>query len=106
MDGMDALRGLAGDYMGGLAKRAKASKVYAGFQMIGLELANILSDRAHTPLYIRLAKTHPDHAQLMILAKDIAGKPSVTNKGAYFMKALSNKDKGYDGWKKDTPRNQ
>lgn len=106
MDGMDAFGGLVGNYGDRLAERAKASKVYAGFQMIGLELANILSDRAHTPLYIKLAKTHPDHAQLMILAKDIAGKPSVTNKGAYFMKALSNKDKGYDGWKKDTPRNQ
>ncbi len=99
LDGVEALGGSTGDYFKNLAKRGKESKAYSAHQLAGLELADILGDRAHTALYIKIAKQNPDHHRLMILAKDIAGKPSVQNKGAYFMRLL------YNG-KKDTHHQQ
>ncbi len=96
---MEALSGMTGDYLKGVKRRASESKAYSAFQLIGLELATVLNDRAHTPLYIKIAKDHPDHHRLMILAKDVAGKPSVHNKGAYFMRLLFKND---DYGKKDT----
>ena len=89
---MDGLGNFGKDYLGNMAKRAKVSKVYTPFQAIGVELADILGDRAHTPLYIRIAKTHPDHQSLMSLAKDISTREGVANRGAYFMKMLFKKE--------------
>ena len=107
IDGVEAFGGITGDYLNDLAKRGKESKAYSAHQLAGLQLADILGDRAHTALYISIAKRNPDHHSLMILAKDIAGKPSVQNKGAYFMRLLHGEKKGSgtDG-KKDITHQQ
>jgi hypothetical protein len=85
---MEAFKNVSGDYLRHLAGRAKESKVYSAHQMVGLELSQILHDRFNKALYIRLAKTHPDHQRLLMLAKDIAGRQGVVNRGAYFMRLL------------------
>ncbi len=75
------------DYLELLKKRAKESKVYSSHQMTGLMLAEILNDEKHKSLYIKLAK-EKDPQKLMELAKSVAGRKNVANKGAYFMKLL------------------
>lgn len=72
-------------YLDEIKKRTKESKVYKEFQLTGLEIADILSDREHKSLYIKLAKTNPKQ-KLMALAKDISERRGIKNKGAYFMK--------------------
>ncbi len=94
---MEAITGGAGEYLKNLSKRGKSSRAYSAHQSVGLELAGILNDAAHKALYIRLAKKYTDHHSLMILAKDVAGKPSVQNKGAYFMRMLHGEKKIPDG---------
>ena len=107
MDGVEAFGGISSDYLANLAKRGKESKAYSAHQLVGLQLAEILGDAAHTALYIRIAKLHTDHHALMILAKDIAGKPSVQNKGAYFMRLLHGERKNSPAnGKKDIDHNQ
>ncbi len=78
------------DYLDLLKDRAKKSKVYSSHQMTGLMIAEILKDEKHKALYIKLAKEHPA-GKLMTLAKSVAERKNVINKGAYFMKLL------YDG---------
>lgn len=73
------------DYLEILKERKKTSKVYRDYQSAGLALAEILDDRPHKALYIKLAKEN-NSQQLISLAKDIASRKSVQNKGAYFMK--------------------
>jgi len=73
------------DYMELLKKRAKESRVYASHQMTGLLIAEILGDEKHRSLYIKLAKNN-DADALLKLAKDVADRKNVENKGAYFMK--------------------
>ena len=75
------------DYLESLKQRKKESHVYKKYQMTGLMLAESLSDNAHKALYIKLAKEH-DEEKLIRLARDIAEKKNVRNKGAYFMKML------------------
>jgi hypothetical protein len=72
-------------YLEEIKKRKKESKVYKEFQLTGLEVADILNDRAHKSLYIKLAKTNPAR-KLLGLAKDVAERDNVKNMGAYFMK--------------------
>lgn len=72
-------------YLDEIKKRKKDSKVYKEFQLTGLELADILDDREHKSLYIRLAKTN-SRQKLMAVAKDVADRRNVKNLGAYFMK--------------------
>lgn len=74
-------------YLNTLRERGKTSHVYKKFQDIGLQLAEILRDTKHKALYIKLAKQY-DESLLLSLAKDTAERPSVANKGAYFMKVL------------------
>lgn len=93
---MEAFKNFSGDYFKGLAGRASESKVYSAHQEVGLELATILHDRFHKALYIKLAKTHDDHQRLLMLAKDIASRQGVANKGAYFMRLLFDGEQ-YDG---------
>ena len=57
------------------------------YQLIGLEIAEMLDDRNHKSLYIKLAKEN-DKEVLLTLAKESATRPKVKNKGAYFMKLL------------------
>ena len=75
-----------------LRERAKKSKVYRPYQLTGLELSEILEDEKHKALYIKLAKER-DPQDLMQLAKEVRERKNIKNKGAYFMKLLSEKQK-------------
>jgi hypothetical protein len=81
---------LGGDYLKELKDREKKSHVYKEFQLVGLEIADILKDRAHKALYIKLAKTGDAH-ELLRLAKDVADRKNVKKKGAYFMSIVTDK---------------
>ncbi len=72
-------------YQALLLKRKKRSKIYRRYQAIGLTLAKILEDLKHKSLYIKLAKEYNEQ-ELLALAKIIAQKKNVKNKGAYFMR--------------------
>lgn len=80
------------EYLATLNERKKTSKVYTPYQMLGLELAEILEDEKHKSLYIKLAKTR-DNRTLIELAKDIAARKNIKNKGAYFMRMIQTRDK-------------
>lgn len=71
-----------------IAKRSKESRAYVKHQAIGLELAEILGDREHKALYIKLAKENPATV-LLSLAKDVASRKNIKNHGAYFMRVFS-----------------
>lgn len=75
-------------YFNELAKRSKKSRVHKPYQLAGLELAEILKDRQHKALYIKLAKKH-NADTLLSLAKSVAEKNHVKKRGAYFMKLLA-----------------
>ena len=77
-----------------LNRRAKESRVYSQHQFVGVTLAEMLDDKAHTSLYIRLAKNH-NQELLLHLARTVSGNKEVRNKGAYFMRLLqeSRKDR-------------
>ena len=75
------------DYKELLKKRAKESRVYTSYQMTGLLLAEILNDESHKSLYIKLAKGG-DMNKLIRLAKSVAEKKDIKNRGAYFMRLL------------------
>ncbi|KKU15346.1 hypothetical protein A3A20_01675 [Candidatus Wolfebacteria bacterium RIFCSPLOWO2_01_FULL_45_19] len=77
----------AKEYMKMFRERAKTSHIYSKHQMIGLSLAEILEDSKHKALYIKLAKKH-DNEKLIRVAKGVAEKKGVKNKGAYFMKVF------------------
>jgi hypothetical protein len=76
-------------YFDELKRRARESRVYSEHQLIGLMLAEILADEKHKSLYMRLAKKY-NSDMLLQLAKNVAERKSVDNKGAYFMKLLQN----------------
>jgi hypothetical protein len=75
------------DYINKLKERGKTSHVYKQFQDIGLQIAEILHDAKHKALYIKLAKQH-DESILLSIAKDVADRKGIANRGAYFMKVL------------------
>lgn len=79
------------NYFEELKKRSQKSKVYTSYQLTGLEIANILEDWKHKSLYIKLAKKHGDQ-KLRELAKRVAEKKNIQNKGAYFMRVLKSSD--------------
>ncbi len=73
-------------YLSELAARRRKSRAYTRHQLMGLLIAEVLGDRAHKSLYIKMAKEgNPDF--LMSLAKDVADRPGIDNRGAYFMAA-------------------
>ncbi|HEY4475590.1 MAG TPA: hypothetical protein VJB92_02595 [Candidatus Paceibacterota bacterium] len=82
---MKPLRKSSAAYFKELDKRAKKSRVHRAFQLIGLEIADLLHDRKHKSLYIKLAKKNNGQS-LLILAKSVAEREYVKNKGAYFMR--------------------
>ncbi len=86
---MKRLPSSSDEYLAELKKRSRESKVYTSYQLTGLEIANILEDWAHKSLYIRLAKERGE-AKILKLAKEVAEKKDIRNKGAYFMKVLKN----------------
>ncbi|MDE2019340.1 MAG: hypothetical protein KGJ13_03260 [Patescibacteria group bacterium] len=83
------MAGMKEKYAEKLAKRSEESKVYRKFQLIGLEIADILKDRKHKALYIKLAK-EGDSEKLLQAAKAVAERKEVKNKGAYFMSVIQN----------------
>jgi hypothetical protein len=74
-------------YLEKLKLRRKESHVYRRYQLLGLQIAELLGDRAHKALYIKLVKERGSE-ELLGLAKRISGLEHVTNKGAYFMSCL------------------
>jgi hypothetical protein len=80
------------DYLKELKKRSKESHVYHKYQLEGLEIADILRDRKHKSLYIKLAKELGGE-KILKFAKTIAEDKKIKNKGAYFMWKL--KDLGF-----------
>ncbi|MDD5547740.1 MAG: hypothetical protein PHN74_02510 [Candidatus Pacebacteria bacterium] len=88
------------DYFKTLAERGKKSKVFQSHQSAGLMLAEILEDFKHKALYMKLAKTYGGDS-LLNLAKKIAERKDVFNKGAYFMKILKiSKDESSNSYRK------
>ncbi|HEY4496649.1 MAG TPA: hypothetical protein VI432_00685 [Candidatus Paceibacterota bacterium] len=73
------------EYLELLKKRSKESRVYSPHQMVGLLIAEILGDEDHKSLYMRLAKNN-NHDALIKLAKSVADRKNIKNKGAYFMR--------------------
>lgn len=84
---MKAFSESGGKYVKELADRKEESHVYQEFQLVGLTVADILSDRPHKALYIKLAKQFGKDRLLMV-AKSVAERKDVKNKGAYFMRVL------------------
>lgn len=79
-----------GEYLKLIKERKKKSRAYRKYQLIGLEIASLLDDYSHKPFYIKLAK-ESDTDELLRLAKDVAARKNVKNKGAYFMRMLYGK---------------
>lgn len=75
------------NYLETLKERAKTSRVYKKYQLIGLLIAQLLNDDKHKSLYIKLAKKH-NNDDLLRIAKDVSERKNIENKGAYFMKVL------------------
>jgi len=75
-------------YIDELARRAGESHVYRKYQLIGLEIAAILGDEKHKALYIKLAK-EGNQGRLLQIAKEVADRKGVKNRGAYFMKLVT-----------------
>ncbi|MEW6617619.1 MAG: hypothetical protein AB1333_04365 [Patescibacteria group bacterium] len=78
-------------YLESLDERSKNKRVSKNHQLIGLEIADLLEDRAHKALYIKLAKQQNEQ-KLRTLAKNVAERKNIKNKGAYFMRVLYAKD--------------
>lgn len=94
---MDDFKALVNGYLFEVKERGKKSKVYKSYQLTGLRLAELLEDNGHKSLYIKLAKEYPPE-KLLGLAKRINENHDVKNKGAYFMSAFFNKDKGNENF--------
>ena len=84
---MEDIKNISREYIKTLSKRARASKVYKEFQSTGLMLAEILDDQENKAIYMRLCKIY-DNQELIIKARDVAERRSITNMGAYFMKMI------------------
>jgi len=69
-------------------RRRTSSRVSRSYQLLGLEIADILGDRRHKALYIKLAK-EKNPIELLRLAKEVEDKKNVKNIGAYFMSILT-----------------
>ncbi|HEY4523857.1 MAG TPA: hypothetical protein VJK04_03235 [Candidatus Paceibacterota bacterium] len=76
-----------GTYLEILQERGKTSKVYQKHQLIGLEIAELLGDESHKSFYMKLAKGI-NAERLLGIAKDVALRKQIRNKGAYFMKII------------------
>lgn len=75
------------NYLDVVRKRKKDNRVSREFQLIGLEVSEILNDREHKALYIKLTKEFGKD-KILSLAKTVAETKDVDNMGAYFMKIL------------------
>lgn len=91
---MRSLPSSSKEYLEELKRRSKTSRVYKSYQLTGLEIANILEDWQHKSLYIKLAKKHG--GALLGIAKSVAEKKDVKNKGAYFMRVIQKDIRKYE----------
>ncbi len=71
-------------FLSELAARRNKSRAHTRHQLMGLLIAEALGDRTHKSLYIKMAK-EGDPDLLLSLAKDVATRGNVENRGAYFM---------------------
>lgn len=71
-------------YLQDLRARRNRSRAHTRHQLMGLLIAEALGDRTHKSLYIKMAK-EGDSDLLLSLAKDVATRMAVENRGAYFM---------------------
>lgn len=78
---------LGNNHLETIRARAKTSHIHRSYQLIGFEIAVILKDLAHKSLYMKLAKEH-NADRLLALAKRVAEKKEVQNKGGYFMRVM------------------
>ncbi|MEK7512868.1 MAG: hypothetical protein AAB601_01580 [Patescibacteria group bacterium] len=74
-------------YLETLRSRQRDNRAHRRYQAVGAELAEMLSDRKHTALYIKLAMQF-DEERLRALARSVAGRVNIKNPGAYFMRVL------------------
>ena len=74
-------------YLQELTRRAKESHVYRNYQLLGLQIAEILGDEKHKSLYIKLAK-EKNGEFLFRAAKEVAERKGIKNRGAYFMAVI------------------
>lgn len=81
----------AEDYFKELQKRAKKSRVNYDYQLKGLIIADLLNDRKHKSLYIKLAKEIGGD-KILPIAKEISLNQNIDNKGAYFMWKIKNEN--------------
>ena len=79
---------LTANYLKNLKARGKDSHVYRKYQLLGLEISQILQDEKHKSLYIKLAKERGGE-KMMRIAKEVAERRGIKNKGAYFMKVIA-----------------
>lgn len=84
----DELMAIGKDYLLVVKERGKKSRVYRKYQLTGLMLAEILGDEKHKSLYIKLAKEHSENF-LLRMARDVAERANVKNRGAYFMRLIT-----------------
>ncbi|MBI2024575.1 MAG: hypothetical protein HYT03_00575 [Candidatus Harrisonbacteria bacterium] len=83
-----------GEYLEELKRRSEEARVSKSYQLIGLEVAKLLGDWKHKALYIKLAKQYGE-GRLMEVAKRVAERDEVKNKGAYFMKVFHVENSNY-----------
>ncbi len=81
---MDLMKDINLEYMKTLSERVKKSRVHKPYQSTGLLLAEILEDQDHKALYMKMSRIY-DGNELIRIAKDLAERKNVENKGAYFM---------------------
>lgn len=86
-------------YLRKIKERAKKSRVHKKHQLVGLQIAEELSDPKHKALYMKLAKGG-NQAKLQWLAADVADRRGVKNKGAYFMATLMKTEREAKEWLK------
>ncbi len=90
---MKSMQDLGGSYMKEVPDRGKKSHVHKEFQEIGLMVAELLCDAPHKALYIKLAK-ELGKDKILTLAKSVAERREVSNRGAYFMSVLHGEKNG------------
>ena len=78
------------DYLELLRERKRKSRITVPHQLTGLTIAEMLKDDKHKSLYMKLAKKH-DNDMLIEIAKDVANRRKIKNKGAYFMTVLQSR---------------
>ncbi len=79
------------EYLDSIKERRENKRVGHKHQLIGLEIADLLDDREHKALYIKLVKKYGEQ-KVVALAKDIAERKNIKNRGAYFMRMFHKKD--------------